>query len=118
MRWRSNEVLAIHNLIEATIEIEFSLKGDAGKKLISLFDHAHSDADNAAGTSWFCSRTATSGTAWVGSGICSIEASRDQTRVPKPKLTRAASARRNSVSRVRSSSIGIKYPCTAPSNTP
>jgi maltose alpha-D-glucosyltransferase/alpha-amylase len=43
--WRNNEVLAIHNLLDDTIEVEFSLKGDAGKKLVSLFDHAHSEAD-------------------------------------------------------------------------
>jgi maltose alpha-D-glucosyltransferase / alpha-amylase len=44
-RWRGNEVLAIHNLIDETIEVEFSLRGDAGKLLVSLFDHAHSQAD-------------------------------------------------------------------------
>jgi maltose alpha-D-glucosyltransferase/alpha-amylase len=44
-RWRRNEVLAIHNLIDETIEIEFSLRGDAGQKLVSLFDHAHSQGD-------------------------------------------------------------------------
>jgi maltose alpha-D-glucosyltransferase/alpha-amylase len=44
-RWRNNEVLAVHNLADETIEIELSLRGEAGKKLISLFDHAHSEAD-------------------------------------------------------------------------
>jgi maltose alpha-D-glucosyltransferase/alpha-amylase len=43
--WRNNEVLAVHNLMDETIEIELSLKGEAGKKLISLFDHSHSEAD-------------------------------------------------------------------------
>ncbi|HET6333629.1 MAG TPA: alpha-amylase family protein [Polyangiales bacterium] len=43
--WRNNEVLAVHNLMDETIEIELSLKGEAGLKLISLFDHAHSEAD-------------------------------------------------------------------------
>jgi maltose alpha-D-glucosyltransferase/alpha-amylase len=44
-RWRGNEVLAIHNLVDETIEIELSLRGDAGKKLVSLFDHEHSEAN-------------------------------------------------------------------------
>jgi maltose alpha-D-glucosyltransferase/alpha-amylase len=44
-RWRGNEVLAIHNLRGETTEIELSLKGAAGKRLVSLFDHKHSEAD-------------------------------------------------------------------------
>ena len=43
--WRNNEVLAVHNLIDQVVEIELQLKGEAGKKLVSLFDHAHSEAD-------------------------------------------------------------------------
>jgi maltose alpha-D-glucosyltransferase/alpha-amylase len=43
--WRNNEVMAIHNLRDEVIEIELRLPGAAGKKLISLFDHEHSEAD-------------------------------------------------------------------------
>jgi maltose alpha-D-glucosyltransferase/alpha-amylase len=43
--WRNNEVLAVHNLLDEAIEVEFALKGDAGSKLVSLFDHSHSEAD-------------------------------------------------------------------------
>jgi maltose alpha-D-glucosyltransferase / alpha-amylase len=43
--WRNNEVLAVHNLLDETIEVQFTLKGDAGLKLVSLFDHAHNEAD-------------------------------------------------------------------------
>jgi maltose alpha-D-glucosyltransferase/alpha-amylase len=44
-RWRDNEVLAIHNFRDRAVEIVLQLRGDAGKKLVSLFTDATSDSD-------------------------------------------------------------------------
>ena len=42
--WRNNDVLTVHNLRNEAVEVELRLPGEAGKKLVSLFDHEHSDA--------------------------------------------------------------------------
>jgi maltose alpha-D-glucosyltransferase/alpha-amylase len=41
--WRNNEVLAVHNLRDEMVEIELHLQGEAGKKLVSLLTHEHSE---------------------------------------------------------------------------
>jgi maltose alpha-D-glucosyltransferase / alpha-amylase len=42
--WRNNDVLAVHNLRDEVVEITLRLPGEKGQKLVSLFDHEHSDA--------------------------------------------------------------------------
>jgi maltose alpha-D-glucosyltransferase/alpha-amylase len=42
--WRNNDVLTLHNLRDEAIEVDLRLDGEAGKRLVSLFDHEHSDA--------------------------------------------------------------------------
>jgi maltose alpha-D-glucosyltransferase/alpha-amylase len=42
--WRNNDVLTLHNLRDEAVEVQLRLEGEAGKKLVSLFDHEHSDA--------------------------------------------------------------------------
>jgi maltose alpha-D-glucosyltransferase/alpha-amylase len=41
--WRNNDVLAVHNLRDEVVEVELHLQGAAGKKLVSLFTHEHSE---------------------------------------------------------------------------
>jgi maltose alpha-D-glucosyltransferase / alpha-amylase len=41
--WRNNEVLAVHNLNHQMVETTLHLPGEAGKKLVSLFSHEHSE---------------------------------------------------------------------------
>jgi maltose alpha-D-glucosyltransferase/alpha-amylase len=41
--WRNDEVLTVHNLRDESVEIELHLRGDVGKKLVSLFTHERSE---------------------------------------------------------------------------
>jgi maltose alpha-D-glucosyltransferase/alpha-amylase len=41
--WRDNDVLALHNFLDETVEIAVQLGGDAGKTLVSLFTDARSE---------------------------------------------------------------------------
>jgi maltose alpha-D-glucosyltransferase/alpha-amylase len=43
--WRNNGVVALHNLRDEAVQIEFSLRGEHGKSLVNLLTGDHSQAN-------------------------------------------------------------------------